>query len=88
MANFVVGYQLNKQKDYPELWDELKRLDGHKAMNSFWLVDVNVPDANRLMRHLTTYVDQDDMLFVSEITEKPAAKKCYQGTQAWIDARF
>ena len=36
MAVFIVTYDLNKNKDYETLWEELKRLDGHKAALSFY----------------------------------------------------
>ena len=39
MTTFVVTYDLNKQNDYPKLWDELKRLRSHRALESFWLTE-------------------------------------------------
>lgn len=88
MAYFSLSYQLNQQKDYKPLWAELERLNAHKAMRDYYLLDVDVETAVELNRHLAGFVDSDDMLFVAKLTSKPAPRKCYQGTTDWIAARF
>lgn len=89
MAYFSVSYQLNKTKDYKPLWAEMERLGAHKAMRDYYLVDVNFSTAAALMQHLREFVDNtDDMIFVAKLTERPSSLRCYQGTAAWIDARF
>lgn len=87
MANFAVKYQLNEAKDYPKLWEEMERLGGHKVLRSFYFLDVQAT-AKELRDHLMGYVDQDDAIVVVPMLEKPFTKKAFQGTQAWIDARF
>ena len=52
MAYFSLSYQLNKQKDYKHLWAELERLNAHKAMRDYYLLDVDVETAVELNRHL------------------------------------
>ena len=88
MAFFSVSYQLNNQKDYKPLWDEMTRLNAHKAMRDYYLLDVNLSTAERLREHLRMFIDGDDMIFVAELTTKPGAWRCYQGTNDWISARF
>ena len=88
MAYFSVSYQLNNQKDYKPLWDEMARLEAHKAMRDYYLLDVNISTAHRLREHLRTFIDSDDMIFIAELATKPSALRCYQGTSDWIEARF
>ena len=89
MAYFIVNYQLNKQgQDYQKLWDEFERLDAQKAQRTVYLVDCNADDASSLLQHLRSFIDANDMMLVCELTEKPASFRSYEGTQAWIDARF
>jgi len=88
MAYFAVSYQLNNQKDYQTLWDEMDRLNGHKVMRSFYFIDTSMDTALKLKDHLINFVDEDDMIAVVEMTKRPGCYKCYQGTKAWLDARF
>lgn len=88
MAYFSVSYQLNNRKDYKPLWKEMDRLGGHKAMNDYYLLDVNLDTPAELRKHLADFIDDDDMLFVCRLDSRPAGWKCYQGTSAWLDARF
>lgn len=87
MAFFAVSYQLNKQKDYQPLWDAFTALRAHKAMNDFYLVDSN-STANAIGAYLRKHVDEDDFLFVVPFSQRPYKHRCFQGTQAWLDARF
>ncbi len=89
MAYFIVNYQLNKDgQDYKALWDEFERLGAQKAQRTVYLVDCNADDAASLLTHLRELIDGNDMMLVCELTAKPASFKSFQGTQAWIDARF
>ena len=88
MAYFAVSYQLNKTKNYPKLWDEMGRLGGHKAMDSFYLLDLTNETSSSVKDHLQSFVDDDDMIFVARMDQRPAALKCYKGTYKWIDDRF
>jgi hypothetical protein len=87
MACFTVSYDLVKRKDYPELWAEFKRLDAHKCLRSMYLLDVNCT-STELRDHLVGFIDEDDQMVVIEFAKKPAHRKAFQGTNAWIDARF
>lgn len=88
MGKFSVSYQLNKKKNYAALWSEMARLGAHKAMNDYYLIDVNIVDADQLQKHLAQFVDDDDMLFVCALDRRPSALKCYKGTNDWLDAHF
>lgn len=88
MAYFTVSYQLNNQKDYQPLWDEMKRLKAHKAMRDYYLLDVNSATAVAVRDHLRAFIDHDDMIFVAKLDSKPGASHCYQGTNNWISDRF
>lgn len=88
MSSFLVSYQLNKQKDYQTLWDEMSRLHAFKTMNSVYLLDWHNDDPESLRSHLQRFIDDDDFLMVVELVTKPAKHRCYKGTQDWIDARW
>ena len=82
MATYVFTYDLIKRKDYPKLWDELERLGAHRALNSFWLISVS-NTAKELHEHLRKFVDDDDRIWVSELTKKRAFM-AKAGTNDWL----
>ncbi|WP_306257253.1 CRISPR-associated protein Cas2 [Pararhizobium sp. IMCC21322] len=84
MTTYVFTYDLIKQKDYPKLWDELKRLEAHRALNSFWLIDVD-STAKELGEHLRGFVDDDDRTWVSELTNK-RSYLAKNGTNDWLSS--
>ena len=86
MAYFIVSYDLIKRKDYPELWDEFKRLNGHKCLRSVYLMQAN-NSAAEVRDHLKKCID-DDQLIVVEFSKKPATYRTREGTAKWIDDRF
>ena len=87
MAKFLVTYDLIKDKNYKLLADELERLEGHKALLSVWLLDLT-NTTTEVRQHLGGFVDDDDKLFVAEMTVKPSFTKAFKGTSAWLDGRF
>jgi hypothetical protein len=87
MALFCISYDLIKGKDYQKLWDELDRLGGHKALESFYLVALT-NTASEVRDHLRDFVDSDDMLMVIEFSKKPAFVKAKAGTNAWLEKNF
>jgi len=86
VALFVVSYDLIKGKDYQPLWDELDQLGGHKALESFYLLNLTTEDPYTLKEHLRAFVDSDDMLMVVKFVGRPAFVKARTGTNAWISA--
>ena len=83
MTTFVVTYDLIKRKDYPKLWEELERLDGHRALESFWLLNLE-NTAREIVEHLQQFVDADDRIWVSELTKKYAFTNAKKGTNEWL----
>lgn len=69
---YCVTYDLRKYKDYPRLWDELKRLGGKRLLGSVWWVSSTEPVA-ALTRRLVAHIDSDDNLLVVEVAEWDAS---------------
>ena len=88
MAYFAVSYQLNNQKDYQPLWDEMERLEGHKVMRSFYFLDVDLNTCAQMRDHLLNFIDNDDAVAVVKIESRPSHQMGYKGTNDWISARF
>jgi hypothetical protein len=88
MGIFSVSYQLNKAKNYKPLWAEMERLSAHKAMNDYYLLDVDLERPEELRDYLRQFIDEDDMLFVCLLTARPAPWKCFKGTSDWLKDRF
>jgi hypothetical protein len=83
MTTYVLTYDLIKRKDYQTLWDELERLEAHRALASFWLVNFN-GTARDAVDHFGRYIDNDDKLWVSELTSKRSFTKANAGTNDWL----
>jgi len=88
MPLYAVSYDLNKQKNYPKLWAEFDRLGGHKALESFYLVDVTSATAQVLRDHLRQFIDEDDSLIVVPFDKRPSTYRTKQGTKEWLDKKF
>jgi hypothetical protein len=83
MTTFVLTYDLIKRKDYPTLWAELGRLGAHRALESFWLINVS-NSAKELLDHFKRFVDSDDRLWISELTKMHTFSNARTGTNAWL----
>ncbi|WP_192181689.1 CRISPR-associated protein Cas2 [Mesorhizobium amorphae] len=86
MTSYTVNYDLRNEDnsfDYEVLWDELKRLNGHKTQYSMWLVAVN-NTAKELHDHLKSFVDSNDRILVSEITKNNYYSNAIGGTNGWL----
>jgi hypothetical protein len=83
MTTYTVSYDLIKRKDYPTLWAELARLGAHRTQASYWLVSVN-KTAAELHDHLKSFVDEDDRVWVSELTKNHHYSNAMPGTTNWI----
>jgi len=85
MTIFAVTYDLIKGKDYERLWTELERLEGHKALASFYLLNLEIDDTPTLKNHLKMFVDADDLLMVVKVEGRPSFVKAKAGTTDWIN---
>jgi hypothetical protein len=70
MTVYALAYDLvNERKgtfDYQPLWNELKRLGGHRTQLSLWLVNLNNTPVE-VVDHFKKFVDADDRVFVSRM---------------------
>ena len=86
MPPFTTAYDLRNETgshDYEPLWKELRRLGGHRTQYSLWLVNVN-NTAQQLHDHLKAYVDNDDRIWVSELTKNHQYSNAISGTNDWL----
>jgi hypothetical protein len=87
MPTFVISYDLNKQKNYQKLWDELKRLACVRALESVWVGNIT-GTAESVKNHFTQFVDGDDSILVAETEpSKIAFKRPYQEAIDWKQQR-
>ncbi len=87
MPTFVISYDLNAQKDYPKLWDELRRLSCVRALESVWVGSLT-GTADSVRDHFTKFVDTDDSLIIAETdASKIAFKRPYKEAREWIEKR-
>lgn len=71
------------KKDYQPLWDEMKRISGHKALLSLYLLNLSNEEPKEVRDHFVKFIDADDKLLVVKMTDA-AANRCFQGTNDWI----
>ena len=83
MTTYVLTYDLIKRKNYQTLWDELARLGAHRALESFWLINLN-NTAKEVVEHFKRFIDGDDRLWVSELTKAYSFTNAMAGTNAWL----
>lgn len=88
MPLYVVSYDLNKDKNYQKLWDEMKRLGGHKPLESVYFLNVNSSDGASLVTHLRKFIDDDDQIIAVKFTERPGTYRAKAGTKEWLDQYF
>ena len=88
MGLFAVSYQLNKDKNYPKLWDALKELSAHKVMRSFYFLDLDTESTKDVKDHFVQFIDKDDAVCIVKIESKPAHRMGNKGTNDWINERF
>ncbi|NSZ73234.1 CRISPR-associated protein Cas2 [Agrobacterium tumefaciens] len=83
MTTYLISYDLIKRKDYPKLWEELERLGAHRTLESLWLLSVN-NTAKEVSEHFEKFIDNDDKLWVSELTKNRYYKNAKGGTNDWL----
>ncbi len=86
MTIFTLTYDLNKEEtsaDYKPLIDELKRLKAHKYQYSAWLVNLD-NTAKQVHDHFRGFMDNNDALWVSELTKVHHFSGAKSGTNDWL----
>ncbi len=89
MAIFVVSYDLNKKKDYPSLFEAIKKLGTWcHVLDSTWLV-ASDSSAKLIADYLLKYMDEDDEVFVSKLVKREAAWRLKDPAKLkWLQANI
>lgn len=69
MALYFLSYDLRKKRNYQSLYDELKRLNAVRILESQWCFNRFNISAEGLRDHFKKFIDTDDGLSVSEISD-------------------
>ena len=84
MTLYAISYDLHREKDYQTLWDALDELGAHKALNSFYLVNLTDEDPQSVVSYLAQYIDDDDHLIAVRFIGRPRYTKAKRGTNDWV----
>ena len=64
MELYYIAYDLDKPgQDYPDLWDELKRIGAKRVQDSVWALKSN-NSVTEIRDAVKTYMDSNDRLLV------------------------
>ena len=69
MALYTLSYDLRKQRDYQKLYDELKKFNAIRILESIWCFNRFNTSASGLRDHFTQFMDSDDGLLVTEVND-------------------
>lgn len=69
MALFFISYDLRKSRNYQSLYDELSRFKAVRVLESCWCFKRENTSAKNLRDYFKKFIDKDDGLIVSEITD-------------------
>jgi hypothetical protein len=74
MAVYIISYDLNKQKNYPALYEAIKGAGTNwcHPMDSTWLIVSNAGSA-AIRDHIARAMDQDDSLLVCKVERGDSA---------------
>ncbi len=74
MALYFITYDLRKSRSYQPLYDELGSFNGVRILESTWCFNRVNTTAKGLRDHFGQYIDSDDGLIVSEVTNWASRK--------------
>jgi hypothetical protein len=69
MALYRISYDLRKKRDYQTLYDELSKFNAVSILESDWVFKRIKTNAEGLRNHFKKFVDADDGLFVTDVTD-------------------
>ena len=69
MALYFLSYDLRKKRDYQRLYDELKKFNAVKILESTWCLNHSNTSATEITKHFMQFIDDDDGLVVSEVKD-------------------
>ena len=65
---YFIIYDLRRERDYQKLYDELNRLKAVQVLESCWCMKIEGVSAVQLRDHFKQFIDSNDGLMVSEVT--------------------
>lgn len=68
MALYFVEYELRNERNYPKITKELESFGAIRVLNSYWCFKRNGTTPKDLRDHLKQFIDKDDALIVTEVT--------------------
>ena len=68
MSLYFLTYDLRKSKNYQTLYDELNNFNAVRILDSTWCFNRTNTTAKDLRDYFKKYMDNDDGLMVSEVT--------------------
>jgi hypothetical protein len=89
MPYFVVNYDLKESDNYQPLIKEIERLGGVRALESFWLIELN-NTAEQVRDHYKPFrpSPEQDKLMVVEFSVRPRFTRAFSAAVDWIKSRF
>ncbi len=66
---YFVDYDLRKERDYQTLYDELNRLKAIQVLESCWCLRIEDSSAVKIRDHFRKFIDANDGIMVSEISD-------------------
>jgi len=90
MAVYIISYDLNKQKNYPKLYDQIKSAGTNwcHPMDSTWLI-VSDSTSSTIRDHIAKAMDQDDTLLVCKVAKGDSAwRGLSPQISAWLKANL
>ena len=69
MALFVLSYDLRNDRNYQPLYDELKKFNAERVLESCWCFKRFNTNAKGLRNYFSQFIDEDDGLWISQIAE-------------------
>ena len=87
MKSYLVTYDLIKRKNYPELFEALKKFDGYlHFLGSVWIVKSDAT-AEQIFDYLRPHIDNDDKLIVILLQrEAKWTGSLLQADQDWLQS--
>lgn len=67
MALYFFEYDLRKQRNYQPLYDELKKFNAVRILESLWCFNRVNTSPSALRDHFRQFIDADDAICVSEV---------------------
>ena len=69
MALYFLSYDLRKSKNYQKLYEEMEKFKALRMLESCWCFNRFNTNASGLRDHFKQFIDSDDGLVVSEVTD-------------------